>query len=76
MYCVFRELFCPDGSALIEYLSVDSQQRAYWTGFASNITLFNDFENANRYCQAMNYCYGYDLCRVTFGPGIVPDFDG
>lgn len=76
MYCVCRELYCPDGACLQEYLYIDSQIRAFWTGFNSQVTVFGDFENADRYAKTLNQLYGYDLCRVTFAPGVVPDFDG
>ena len=75
MYCVCREVYCPDGALLQEYLYVDSQHRAYWTGFASQVTIFGDFENADRYAKALNLCYNYDLCHVTFAPGVVPEFN-
>ena len=76
MYCVCRELYCPDGACLQEYLFIDPQIRVFWTGFSSQVTVFGDFQNAERYAKTLNQLYGYDLCRVTFAPGVVPDFDG
>lgn len=68
MYTVTRCLCCPDGALLHEFLSVDSKDRVFWTGWESEITVFNDYDVAFKYASALNSLYGYDICSVTTGP--------
>lgn len=73
MWAVSRVLYLTDGSALHEFLSVDFKNRVFWTGWESEITVFNDYEDALKFAAALNTLYGYEICSVTSGPDWTPD---
>lgn len=67
MYSVMRFL-CSDHFDIIEFLSLDSINRVYWTPFGPHITAFNDEDLAQAWVDKLNRDYGCVVCAVGLGP--------
>lgn len=67
MYSVMRFLFTHDKD-FVEFLSLDSKNRVYWTRFGPHITAFNDEDLAQQWVDKLNRDYGCEVCAVGYGP--------
>ena len=67
MYSVMRCLFTLDKD-FVEFLSLDSKNRVYWTRFGPHITAFNDEDLAQQWVDKLNRDYGCEVCSVGYGP--------
>ena len=62
MWAVTRCLYCSEDHCIHEYLFLDHQQRVFWTGWQSELTTFDSYEDADKYAEALNFLYGNVVC--------------
>ena len=67
MHSVMRILALAEKD-VVEFLSLDSKNRVYWTHFGSHITTFNDESFAQEWADKLNRDFGGEVCFVSFGP--------
>ena len=68
MWAVTRCLYCSEDHCIHEFLFLNDQGRVFWTVWESEITSFDDYEEAAKCVEHLNFLYGFECCRVTAGP--------
>lgn len=64
-YAVMRHVSLSGNCSLFEALSVDTQNREYWTYPTSNVTLWNDKKDAQAVCDRLTEEYKSDSFYIV-----------